>query len=29
MAIAYEEPPVKSASYKRPEPPRLGSHWAA
>jgi phage terminase large subunit len=29
MAIAYEEPPVKSARYKRPSPPRIGSHWSA
>jgi hypothetical protein len=29
MAIAYEEPPVKSAAFRRPAPPRIGSHWSA
>jgi phage terminase large subunit len=29
MAIAYEEPPVKSMTVRRPSPPRIGSHWAA
>jgi phage terminase large subunit len=29
MAIAYEEPPVKSAAIRRPSPPRIGSHWSA
>ena len=28
-AIAYEEPPVKSAAIRRPSPPRIGSHWSA
>jgi phage terminase large subunit len=28
MAIAYEEPPVKSAAIRRPSPPRIGTHWA-
>jgi hypothetical protein len=27
MAIAYEEPPVKSA-IRRPAPPRMGTHWS-
>jgi phage terminase large subunit len=27
MAIAYEEPPVKSA-IRRPAPPRIGTHWS-
>jgi phage terminase large subunit len=30
LAIAYEEPPVKSsANNRRPSPPRPGSFWAA
>ncbi len=29
MAIAYEEPPVKSTAIRRPPPPRMGTHWAA
>ncbi len=29
MAIAYEEPPVKSMAIRRPSPPRIGTHWAA
>jgi phage terminase large subunit len=29
MAIAYEEPPVKSAAIRRSSPPRIGSHWSA
>jgi phage terminase large subunit len=29
MAISYEEPPVKSTSFRRPPPPRAGSHWSA
>jgi phage terminase large subunit len=29
LAISYEEPPVKPASFRRPAPPRAGSHWAA
>jgi hypothetical protein len=28
MAIAYEEPPVKSAAIRRPAPPRMGTHWS-
>ena len=28
MAIAYEEPPVKSAAIRRPSPPRIGTHWS-
>jgi phage terminase large subunit len=28
MAIAYEEPPVKSAAFRRPSPPRMGTHWS-
>ena len=28
MAIAYEEPPVKSAAFRRPPPPRMGTHWS-
>ena len=28
MAIAYEEPPVKSARIRRPPPPRMGTHWS-
>jgi phage terminase large subunit len=29
MAIAYEEPPVKSAAIRQPSLPRIGSHWSA
>jgi len=29
MAIAYEEPAVKSAAFRRPSTPRIGSHWSA
>ena len=29
LAIAYEEPAVKSAAIRRPSPPRIGSHWSA
>jgi hypothetical protein len=29
LAIAYEEPPVKSTAIRRPSPPRMGTHWAA
>jgi phage terminase large subunit len=28
LAIAYEEPLVKSAAIRRPPPPRIGTHWS-